>query len=472
MTDIFVYFTKYCEYLEYKTKDLYRYGPISLDLSIFSATLYLKGGYMKKQNKIITIASIILLPISIYSQNNFDIETAINGNCGIIRNVSIYGKDDREEYCNQNMIIRELADSVAALFNDDGKSIVKVGNNYKFGTTTLAQSENLSPSERFAEQPAVAFCSGFLVGEDLLATAGHCVKDKPSDSSDHENAGCDQNKQLGVFCENIKIVFGYRKELGGIIPKQVSEENVYKCVKVIAHSLKSGSDYTIIKLDRKVKDRKPLAINRKNSGLKKGTEIFVMGHPSGLPLKIAGNAEVIKINETMQVTFPNGGQSNYLNKDYSFLTNLDTFHGNSGSPVINAKTLLVEGILVSGDIDYISDSTNPATNVAATYPQNPNTSEYGKGVGEVATKISVTAKYIPSNKSEKEMFEMNKKAKGNLYKVLLDTLLKYQEQYRRSNGIIPIPNFTPDGNGGGTQVVPAIYYPPSIPEPKPEVYEI
>ena len=39
--------------------------------------------------------------------------------------------------------------------------------------------------------------------------------------------------------------------------------------------------------------------------------------------------------------------------DDTFMTNLDTFGGNSGSPVYNAKTHKVEGILVRGERDYV-----------------------------------------------------------------------------------------------------------------------
>ena len=62
-----------------------------------------------------------------------------------------------------------------------------------------------------------------------------------------------------------------------------------------------------------------------------------MGHPSGLPLKYADGARVFETEN-----------------DY-FSTNLDTFGGNSGSPVFNADTLEVEGILVRGDTDYVMD---------------------------------------------------------------------------------------------------------------------
>lgn len=427
---------------------------------------------MKKAKIILTLLSILFvfdLSHSQYQQS--EIETAVKGNCGIFRNVAVYGKDDREEYCSQNQIIRTLADSVAALFYDDERFILKDGNTYRFGNRTLKQAFRLADNQKFADQPSLSFCSGFLVGEDLLVTAGHCVKDDISDTS-AKYPGNRENLDRGHLCKDIKVVFGYRKELGGFIPKEVSEENVYSCKKIIAHSMKSGPDYAIIKLDRKVKDRYPLAINRKNLGLTEGTKIFVMGHPSGLPLKIAGNAEVIKINETTQVTIPRElhpmrmeETTQWTHKDYSFLANLDTFAGNSGSPVINAKTLLVEGILVAGDQDYKRSPEDPFTNIVSTYPHIPNAKVYGKGTGEVVTKISVPARYIPVTKVEKKMLKKNEEVGGDLYDAMITDLLRYYEEYKKQNGIIPIPNFNPDGLNQ-PKVVPAVYEVPDVPEPE------
>jgi hypothetical protein len=61
----------------------------------------------------------------------------------------------------------------------------------------------------------------------------------------------------------------------------------------------------------------------------------VIGSPSGLPLKVAGGAQV-------------RGNSH----PFFFTANLDTFQGNSGSAVFNAETGMVEGILVRGEEDY------------------------------------------------------------------------------------------------------------------------
>ena len=104
-------------------------------------------------------------------------------------------------------------------------------------------------------------------------------------------------------------------------------------------------DYAIIELDREVLGREPLAF-RTFGKPNKGDELVVIGHPSGMPLKISDNAYI----------------SSFTNNIF-FTANLDTFTGNSGSPVFskhlvkrNGKLVpQVEGILVRGDRDYIYD---------------------------------------------------------------------------------------------------------------------
>lgn len=384
-----------------------------------------------------------------------DAAADLNGDCGNIRQVSLYGKDNREEYCSQNAIIRQLADSVAGLFTD-GRPVTLTDTPYVFGQRTLGSAGNLADGQRFAGQPAAAFCTGFLVGSDLLVTAGHCVMDhaKGEKNAPADHAGdCQQNPHhpqapyldQGAYCESIRVVFGFRKELGGYIPRSVPAENVYKCVKVLGHSLAAGPDYTLIKLDRPVAGRMPLAIDRNNSGLTRDLSLFVIGHPDGIPLKIAGDAKVLKTGQDMSVTDAYGASQKWVDKGYSFLTNLDSFHGNSGSPVFNLNTLMVEGILVSGDEDYTQGADGK--NTANQYPQNAGSTELGKGVGEVCTKISVPAARIPATDRERLMLDMNKKAGNRLYPALLQRLQKaLQRRQQAQPQVMPIPNYIPPPN--------------------------
>ena len=396
---------------------------------------------MKNSLKALFVLTLAALPGAALAG---DPGTDLRGDCGNIRQVATYGQDNREDYCSQNVILRDLADSVAGLFTDGSTEPAR--GEYVFGTRTLRDKYSLSESQRFVNQPANTFCTGFLVGEDLIATAGHCVRDhhKTDAAAPKDHAGdCQENLSKGRYCEDIKFVFGFRKELGGWIPRSVPADNVYKCAQVVTHSFRGGPDYAIVKLDRKVAGIRPLAINRKNAGLSARTPLLVIGHPSGIPLKLDGDARVIAASTDVYVN--NAGMNmKWVDKGYSFLTNLDTFHCNSGSPVFNLDTLLVEGILVSGDEDYEADPDNPGRNRVTNFPQDAGAADLGKGVGEVCTKISVPAASIPANSREATMLDMNRKAKGKLYPVMLEMLRKRAaDQESQQPAIIPIPNYVP-----------------------------
>lgn len=398
----------------------------------------------------INLFALLLLAASGAAAQGSDPETDLRGNCGNFVKVTTYGDDNREEFCSQNLLIRDLAESVAGLFTD-GSSVTLTGLPYAFSGDTLGRSQRLADGQRFAGQTAAAFCTGFLVGQDLLVTAGHCVKDhhpaeiKPP--ADHagpcqENPHHPENRRLdqGDYCENIRVAFGFRKELGGHIPKTAPPEDVYKCAAVISHSLGSGPDYALIRLDRPVTGRGPLAINRTNAGLSKDVPLFVIGHPSGIPLKIAGDAAVISSGTDVYVT-DGFSTRKWSDNAYSFMANLDTFHGNSGSPVFNLNTMLVEGILVKGDSDFEPHPEQPGKRRITAFPQAAGNPEKGKGVGEVCTKISMPAAKIPVTGRERTILELNRESGNRLYPAMLKRLIRRVLKQRRSQPqIVPIPN--------------------------------
>jgi len=178
---------------------------------------------------------------------------------------------------------------------------------------TMQRNMNICPDERFVEQPILPDCTGFLISEDLLVTAGHCV-------------------ETAYQCSSFRWVFGYEKGV-----EKIKRSDVYNCAEIISHDLANSSfmtrDYSIIRLDRPVLDREILPI-RLRGRVSVGEELAVIGHPTGLPMKIADNATV----QNARINF--------------FYSNLDTFSGNSGSPVIGVNTQQVEGILVEGEEDF------------------------------------------------------------------------------------------------------------------------
>lgn len=273
---------------------------------------------------------------------------------------SIYGSDDRLDCYAAGAAMKQLSDSVVSLWED--KDITVTGGKAKLKVVPLGLAAGLCPGEKFADQPIGAFCSGTLVAEDVIMTAGHCVTD--------------QSK-----CATAKFVFGYALKKEGEYPQSVPAEEVYGCKSIIKQDLDTdpgffasvfnggpGPDFALIKLDRKVTGHKPLPIHKKAKPAK-GDKLFVIGHPVGLPLKVAGSAKVRDASPK-----------------YFFKADLDTFGGNSGSAVFNAGTNLIEGILVRGDTDFVMSPAG--CRVASVVPQDG-------GRGEAVTKISVVEKYLP-----------------------------------------------------------------------------
>ncbi|WP_412469862.1 MULTISPECIES: trypsin-like serine peptidase [unclassified Halobacteriovorax] len=228
----------------------------------------------------------------------------------------VYGEDnrlDQFEVTDQNKLDAQM--STLAMI-PKSKLTKKTENTYLADDSKI----ELCDGERFNKQVDVADCSGFLVEKDnkqYVVTAGHCMTSKSD-------------------CYDNFWVFDYSKKSPKDDARTILEKNVYSCKRIVAQRLgrTSGEDFAVIELNREVTDRKPLDY-RKRDEIQKGEQVYVIGHPSGLPSKVADGAFVRKANEW-----------------FSFSTNLDTFSGNSGSAVFNEKTGLVEGILVRGDQDY------------------------------------------------------------------------------------------------------------------------
>ena len=256
----------------------------------------------------------------------------------------IYGDDNRQEVFEASAAHQELAKSTAAMVSEDKMSrdaqrpgLVQLDQktlrewlenpekslSQKLFSSSVqkaaAQGASFCSDTRYIEQANPAMCSGFLVGPDLIVTAGHCV-------------------EIENFCENYRWVFDFKvdqtSKRAGV---DVKEENIYKCKRVISHKLSMilGLDYGLIQLDRKVLGRAPLKIEN-DLKVKDNQALVVIGNPSGLPTKVAGGANV-----------RNNSHPNFFN------ANLDTFQGNSGSAVFNASTGVVEGILVRGEEDFV-----------------------------------------------------------------------------------------------------------------------
>lgn len=236
----------------------------------------------------------------------------------------IYGDDDRLDlYEVQDQGLRNLAGSTMALMRSSDVTIN--GNIAHLSETPIGEAYRLCRDEPYYNQNSAAFCSGFLVGPDTVVTAGHCVRSQGS-------------------CSDTRFVFGFAMHSPDDRANQVPASDVYGC-KELVHSVAvgTGEDFAVIKLDRPVLDREPLALSPQTAS--EGVALTVIGHPSGLPVKVAGGAEVREV------------------KRQHLVANLDTYGGNSGSAVFNTQTGAVEGILVRGEADYVYENGCRRSNV-------------------------------------------------------------------------------------------------------------
>lgn len=231
----------------------------------------------------------------------------------------IYGEDNRlDVFESTNDMHKTLARSTAAMI--PSSSLRSAGNITHVSGPSM-QSRGMCSSERFSQQATAAMCSGFLVGDKYLVTAGHCITSEAD-------------------CRSNKWVFDYKVDSANQLNVSVPTTSVVSCKRIISRALDQASqdDYALIELDRAVTDRAPLEF-RKQGQIAQGEEILVIGHPTGLPTKITDGASVRSL------------------RGKYFVANLDTYGGNSGSAVFNARTGVVEGILVRGENDYNYDSS-------------------------------------------------------------------------------------------------------------------
>lgn len=246
----------------------------------------------------------------------------------------IYGKDNRYETSEYpDRFFREKAQSVAGMVRTRGlrPDFAEDPENFTtFFKKTAARGYGVCSDEVYAQQNILPICTGFLVAEDILVTAGHCVtEDTP--------------------CDSYSWVFGYEEGV-----TRFPNKDIYRCKEVLSHELidtkYSLRDYSVIRLDRKVEDREPLEFRRKGKP-NWGEKLLIIGHPYGLPQKIADGARV-KSGNFLGIFKP---FKTFFRKQDFFISNLDSFAGNSGSPVFNQKTGEVEGILIEGSDDFRDD---------------------------------------------------------------------------------------------------------------------
>lgn len=260
----------------------------------------------------------------------------------------IYGADNRQEVYQLDAARKKLAASTVAMVTGDQQL---AGKPISLPLQPDLQTQyKLCDGQRFALQPVPVFCSGALVAPDVVLTAGHCVKAPGNDD--------------GVPLNQMLFVFDFDMMNPTTVAISFPGKNVYAAKSLVRRVQSNTVDYALIRLDRKVEGRPALKV-APNERLFGGKQIFVIGHPSGLPTKLADHASITKIAAT------------------TFTSNLDTFGGNSGSPIFSAKSNAIIGVLDSGRKDYVRKGNCNVVNKVANRPG-----------GEDATRASALASVL------------------------------------------------------------------------------
>lgn len=233
--------------------------------------------------------------------------------------------DDRVDYYATTAMLRSIGDSVCAqiateflIDNGDGTFTIASG-------TLATDYSPLCDGEPFADQPTAAECTATLVGVDILITAGHCL-DEGGGRTD---------------LDSMYFVFDYVVTQEGVYPSTFTADQVYRVVEVLGmvNEEDTANDWAVVRLDRPVAGRTPVAV-RSSASIGLGQSVVAIGFGAGLPMKFSDNATV-------------GGIV-----DYGFEAGFDIIGGNSGGPIINADTGLIEGVLSAdqgGVEDFLED---------------------------------------------------------------------------------------------------------------------
>lgn len=244
---------------------------------------------------------------------------------GELRQPIINGEDDRREvYDVESEVLRARArQSVVALASPRSLGY-EAGGLVSVNGPTLGEAQGLCSGEAFAEQPILAWCSGVLVDDDLVATAGHCLGSSLLDAT--------------LTCRELALVFGFLYAAEGQLA-QLSVDDVYRCRSVAVWSQSddpNAPDLAVVQLDRPVVGGlAPASFAEVEAEL--GQRVNLIGFGSGLPAKVDSGGVVTRT----------AGLGEYFRAD------TDTFGGSSGSALFDDAGRVL-GLHVRGELDWSS----------------------------------------------------------------------------------------------------------------------
>lgn len=214
---------------------------------------------------------------------------------GVDQRGVIYGEDGRRE---ANAIDPALAARAVALV----PAGMMVGGALR--APRLGERLSFCEGVRFVDQPSAAKCSGVLVDDRTVLTAGHCVPDQAA-------------------CEALSFAVGFT--VGSTLAS-------YACDELLVSS--ATPDRALVRLAEAVPDVAPVDTT---DAITVGDPLVTVGHPLGVPTKI----------DTTGVMTATAGAD-------TFVAALDVYEGSSGSGVYDRAGRLA-GIVVRGRADFAFD---------------------------------------------------------------------------------------------------------------------
>ncbi len=228
----------------------------------------------------------------------------ISGTSYATEEKTIYGVDDRVEIYQSAKKIQQLASAVVALIEKKNLIFNHTTQQYQLTEVSRLAKWNWCNNEKFSQQPSVAQCSGMLVAKDLVMTADHCVKDVKSGGK--------------PAYDEYYVVFGYQMNKNNQWKTHYLKQDVYQIKEIVVSNgnVQYRRDEALVRLQRAVADHhQPLSLlNIRKHNV--GTTLTLIGYPLGLPQKVVANGYIL-----------------HQYADGSYVSNVDAFHGNSGSPV-------------------------------------------------------------------------------------------------------------------------------------------
>lgn len=246
----------------------------------------------------------------------------------------VYGADDRVEvYNHPDVELRRIAEQSIVALIPSFRMIREPDGTYSLFTESLQDAQDLCPGERFGNQPTAAACSGVLLDDDLVLTAGHCI-------------------DTVTPCDAYDYVFNYHLVEQDRLA-EIRDEDVYSCVRVVSQEspevIGQPPDFAIVQLDRPVEDSKSPVVIRPATPLSEQEPLAMIGFGSGLPAKIDSGGSVAD---------PRASQLDF------FVANVDAFQGHSGSATFDSQDRLA-GILISGRApDYVDSEDQSCKRVS------------------------------------------------------------------------------------------------------------